>query len=71
MVWYMGSYERYCVGCIGWIWAGGFEMLWVDFVLRLVGDLCDFVWFCICELNDVLYDFTGWFWGVFGYFLNI
>ena len=20
-----------------------------------------FVWFCICELNDVLYDFTGWF----------
>ena len=61
MVWYMGSYERYCVECIGWIWAGGFEMLVVDFVLRLVGDLCDFVWFCIFELNDVLYDFTGWF----------
>ena len=61
MVWDMGSYERYCAGCIGWIWAGGFEMLLVDFVLRLVGDLCDFVWFCICELNDVLYDFIGWF----------
>ena len=61
MVLDMGSYERYCVECIGWIWAGVFEMLWVDFVLRLVGDLCDFVWFCICELNDVLYDFTGWF----------
>ena len=71
MVWYMGSYERYCIGCIGWICAGGIEMLLVDFVLRLVGYLCDFVWFCICELNDVLYDFTGWFWGVFGYFLNI
>ena len=70
-MWDMGSYERYCVGCIGWIWTGGFGMLLVDFVLRLVGDLCDFVWFCICELNDVLYDFTGWFWGVFGYFLNI
>ena len=61
MVWYMGSYERYCAGCIGLIWAGGVEMLWMYFVLRLVGDLCDFVWFCICELNDVLYDFTGWF----------
>ena len=70
MVWYMGSYERYCVGCIGWIWAVGFEMLLVDFVLRLVGDLCDFVWFCICELNDVLYDFTGWFWDNFGYSLK-
>ena len=70
MVWDMGSYERYCVGCIGWIWAGGVEMLLVDFVLRLVGDLCDFVWFCICELNDVLYDFTGWFWGVFVYSLK-
>ena len=44
MVWDMGSYERYCIGCIGWIWAGGFGVLWVDFVLRLVGDLCDFVY---------------------------
>ena len=43
MVWDMGGYERYCVGVIGWIWAGGVEMLWVDFVLRLVGDLYDFV----------------------------
>ena len=50
---------------------GGVGVLLMDFVLRLVGDLCDFVWFCICKLNDVLYDFTGWFWGVFGYFLNI
>ena len=65
MVWDMGSYERYCVGCIGWIWAGGFGVLLVDFVLRLVGDLCDFVWFCICDLNDVLYDFIGWFWDIF------
>ena len=65
MVWYMGSYERYCDGLIGWIWAGGFGVLLVDFVLRLVGDLCDFVWFCICDLNDVLYDFTGWFWDNF------
>ena len=40
----MGSYERYCVGCIGWIWSGGFGVLLVDFVLRLVGDLCDFVY---------------------------
>ena len=44
MVWYMGSYERYCDGLIGWIWAGGFGVLLVDFVLRLVGDLCDFVY---------------------------
>ena len=44
MGWDMGGYERYCVGCIGWIWAGGVEMLWVGFVLRLVGDLCDFVY---------------------------
>ena len=61
MVWYMGSYEIYCVGFISWIWAGGFDVLLVNFVLRLVGNLCDFVWFCICELNDVLYDFTEWF----------
>ena len=61
MAWDMGGYERYCDECVGWIWAGGVEMLLVDFVLRLVGDLYDFVWFCICELNDVLYDFTGWF----------
>ena len=44
MVWYMGSYERYCAGCIGWIWAGGFGVILVDFMLRLVGDLCDFVY---------------------------
>ena len=43
-MWDMGSYERYWVGCIGWIWAGGVEMLLVDFVLRLVRDLCDFVY---------------------------
>ena len=44
MVWDMGSYERYCVECIGWIWAGGFGVILVDFMLRLVGDLCDFVY---------------------------
>ena len=44
MVWYMDGYERYCVGFIGWIWAGGFGVLLVDFVLRLMGDLCDFVY---------------------------
>ena len=44
MVWDIGSYERYCVGFIGWIWGGGFGVIWVDFVLRLVGDLCDFVY---------------------------
>ena len=61
MVWDIGSYEIYCTGYVGLIWAEGVEMLWVNFVLIFVGDLCDFVWFCICELNDVLYDFTGWF----------
>ena len=70
MVWDMGGYERYCVEYVSWIWAGGVEMLLVDFVLRLVEVLCDFVWFCICELNDVLYDFTGWFWDIFGYSLK-
>ena len=44
MVWDMGGYERYCVEYVSWIWAGGVEMLWVEFVLRLVGDLCDFVY---------------------------
>ena len=43
MVWDMGSYERYCAGCISCIWAGGFGVILVDFVLRLVEDLCDFV----------------------------
>ena len=53
MVWDMGSYEEYCVECVGWIWAGGFGMLWVDFVLILVGDLCDFVyvnWIMYCMI---------------------
>ena len=44
MVWDMGSYERYCDGFIGWISGGGFGVILVDFVLRLVGDLCDFVY---------------------------
>ena len=44
MVLDMGSYERYCGECVGLIWAGWFEMLLVDFVLILVGDLCDFVY---------------------------
>ena len=44
MGWDMGGYERYCVECVGLIWAGGFGVIWVDFVLRLVGDLCDFVY---------------------------
>ena len=43
MVLNMGSYERYCCGYVGLIWAGEFGVLLVDFVLRLVGDLCDFV----------------------------
>ena len=53
MVWDMGSYERYCDECVDWIWAGVVEMLWVDFVLRLVGDLCDFVyvnWIMYCMI---------------------
>ena len=53
MVWDMGGYERYCVECVGLIWAGGVEMLWVGFVLRLVGDLCDFVyvgWMMYCMI---------------------
>ena len=53
MVWDMGSYERYCAGFIGWIWGGGFGVILVDFVLRLVGDLCDFVyvnWIMYCMI---------------------
>ena len=53
MGWDMGGYERYCVECVGWIWAGGFGVLWVDFILRLVGDLCDFVyvnWIMYCMI---------------------
>ena len=44
MVWDMGGYERYCVEYVSWIWAGGVEVLLVDFVLRLVGDLCGSVY---------------------------
>ena len=58
MVWDMGSYERYCVGCIGWIWAGGVWDVMGGFCVEISGG---FVWFCICDLNDVLYDFIGWF----------
>ena len=53
MVWDMGGYEEYCVECVGCIWAGGVEMLLVYFVLRLVGDLCDFVyvsWIMYCMI---------------------
>ena len=53
MVWYMDSYERYCCGYVGLIWAGGFDVLLVDFMLRLVGDLCDFVyviWMMYCMI---------------------
>ena len=71
MVWDMGSYERYCVGCIGLIWAGGFGVILVDFVLRLVGDLCDFVYvswmmYCMILQGDfgVFLRHRGKFWDV-------
>ena len=64
MVWDMSSYERYCAGCIGWIWAGGFGVLLMDFVLRLVGDLCDFVY-----VNWMMYYMI--LQGDFGIFLDI